>query len=980
MRFCTDCGTRLADGARFCTSCGHRIAQLPPDTGTRSPRPAGSSGAPGSAAGPPSDHGRAASASGRTDGTLVTPAMWGPTGEQTVHTPATADAGDTTDTEFIPVVRPEVATPTTWTGPDPSTPTMTTGPLAPTEHTDTERVETNGRPEPDRHPETPPTPPSSPRAGSTAAGLRARAAPMLADVRPGAMTRPQILAAARDGALAYGATLAALTALVTLIALLSGGEHRGAPVDWFRTATMLVGLGLHAPVDLTVPGLGRLSITATPLVVTLFVAAVIAVVTWRAARSRPAGAPGTALPEAAVTGATIGVLAALVAAIGVGPLGYARSTTLGAEGLSRVGASPLVTLLSATVLGTLVALAGRAAAGVSGWRARRERVGAVLGPWRPHVRLARDLTLGILLTGILTGVILTAANGEWSPTWLRDAAADIPGADIPTTDLPDAGVGSWWVVLLLLPNILVTLGGFGMGGSLAVDGSAAAARSDEPFEYHNAVGLLTGTAGLHGLLWCVLAVALVTLVVGVRAALRHAPEDRLASRWWQPAVVMALTWAVLAWLTRVGAGGSGSLPFVGDVDARGTLGLGLPSTMLMAAAWAVLAAVAGPQLARAVGGTWPQVATRLGGRQLHPAWATLLADAELRAGRRPTGRLEGLGEELREGRRPPPTHPLGESRDRDRKILLTVGGVLAAVVLLALLRSLIAATLFTPERAVSSYLDAVEAKNAQEALQRVSDSAKPDGAAPLLHDAAMGALPEHDLDDADGTGDSRTVTARFVTEGGDVRRTFEVTREGTAFGTFDEWKVTDPFSQVTVESLEGGTTGDLKIDEAAVKLGDAQSLLAFPGIHDVTATPQSGFEVAPVKIVALEPRAASVSVDGSVSPQGQAALDAAVKKLVDGCAAQTTADPAGCRLQTWGLVEPVRYRVVSYPTVTLQPAMEPDQAPSVRTVRPGTLQATSSSPFGGTQSQTVSFEVEGDFTWSGGAPGDATIFTAAASR
>lgn len=951
MQFCTQCGQRLVEGARFCVACGHQVAASAPTDPTAPASAENAAPAPENT--PPATP--VPSAPMPAGDTTEIPATTEDSSQDTAEFPA-APAEDETGTENgrpLVVVEDHTAGGT-------GTATYVGGPTYP--NAPTGAAAEGGAP-------------SAPQAGTTVADALGRASSSLPAFRPAAMSQPQAVAAARDGALAYGITLASLTVLVTLGALLFGGDHRGAPVDWFRTATMLLGLGVHAPLELSFPGVGDVSITLTPLLITLVIAGIVAAVTWRAGRTRPAGPAGTALPEALLTGATFGALAGLVAAMSSGPLSYAQDLTRGAEGFFSARTAPLLTFLTSTVLVTLLAAAGRAAAGATGLRAMREGVGASLGTWRPYARLTRDLTLGILLSGILTGIVLVLSNGGSPSDVAYDATRDAVGSSA-----ADAGsAAGWWAFWLMLPNLLVTLAGFGAGGSLAVDGAATVADADKPYRYQNSFGLLTGANGLEGLPLAVLLVMLVVLAIGVRAALQHAPEERTVERWWKPALLMALVWAVLAWVTRIGGHGVVDTTFFTKIqgEGHGSVGLGLPSTMLMTALWGALAAFAGTVLARALAGSRPDWVARLGGRHLHPEWAILLADAELRAGRQPVGRLAPVADDLRAGRISPPTRPLADTRDRDRKALLVLGGLLAAALLLTLARTVISATVYTPERAVSSYLGSVEGKHAQDALGHVAADSTPEGTTPLLQDGAMGTLPDHEVEDAtpaERGSEAREVPVRFTTKDGDVHRTYHVVKEGRAFGLFDEWKVVDPFSVLSLTSDDSGTTGDLKIGSATVKLGDAQALTAFPGIYEVTAAPQPGFEVAPQTVVALGSEPRTVSVDGTVSKKGQEALDAAVKKLVDGCAAQTSTNPPGCKFTGWGLTEPVRYRVLTYPKVTLQPAMEPDLPPMVTTMTPGTFAATTPGMFGGgPQTQNVTFVIDGSFSWDGASPDTAKI-------
>ena len=657
MNFCTECGVRLAHGDESCPSCGHVIdAEVAPTAAAAAPAPdpVASARTQGVAAE------SAASQAAATDR------------EYTVVVPRTGHAADT-------VARPAVDTPHPAEPPPPTT--------YPTPHpVEAPPAATYATPHPVEapaatpYPAASPYPPSSPYAsppGATASPSPYGQNPYGQnpyDQSPYGAYSVSSQPAAAGPRIPLTVTVAQKAALVGLItfaiifgvwlafaALVSLLVDAGAPVDWFRAAAILVGMSVGAPIGFE----GRLDGSGTvggSLSLTLIVGAIgiVAAAAFLSGRAEAAEATATKSARGAamgVSGATFAVPAAIIAALASGPVRFDPTQTL------SMGVHPFRTFLG----GLFFVAIG---AGIGRFRASTRQLDlnvpeawqAYLLPFRLHARVTRDFVVAtFILTGIaITGLIVIGiASGSGTPS-----------TSMPSTSTSNAGASEavlgFLVLAMLLVHAVILAAGFLIGGTFfyRVDGAFLSAQGSQEQQF----GMLAG--GLPGMeIFLMVLLALVVMsVVGLRSALRFPRTTKWFSLVWPPALSLALIWAIPALVTRVGASGSarellGGLRLGGAASASGsaTMGIGLPSTMMMAAFWAAFTITVGVLTLPYLAGSLPALVLRLGGKALHPEWRVLMADSHLRRGLPVPAELSPIAADLHAGRIAPPANPLPSS-------------------------------------------------------------------------------------------------------------------------------------------------------------------------------------------------------------------------------------------------------------------------------------------------------------------------------
>lgn len=424
------------------------------------------------------------------------------------------------------------------------------------------------------------------------------------------------------GAIAAAVVVVSLVTVVVGIVAASSNESsaRGSLIEWARVGVALAQSSVHGAVtmtDPTVDGVWDANGQAFSITVggTLILGTVLTVaVLWGMARwlvypSASAPFNRSKLIIAAVGGATFGLtlFVLAIAAQGEGSIGTSNSINdaVRIEAISGRG------LLGGTVIGTLgILLASRLSHAVDHPQSQTARAEVVTSTLR-HVRVLSVAVMVLAIVATVAALIIDSGDAVW-----RDA---------------DVGLGAVFL-LAALPNLVLVFAGAGQGATIAQGGVL---RAEDEFGIGDGIGLLAG--GVDGwAYWSLLVMALVATLAGVQRALRSAPSAlRQPAVWWTTPIAFAGVWAVIWLLTRITALGPSEL----GPDVDGSIGLGLPSLLLMTAIWSILSVGAGLLLTPLLAASFPRSAALLGGRRLHPAWATALNFQVQRQGRTPSRAL-----------------------------------------------------------------------------------------------------------------------------------------------------------------------------------------------------------------------------------------------------------------------------------------------------------------------------------------------------
>lgn len=259
------------------------------------------------------------------------------------------------------------------------------------------------------------------------------------------------------------------------------------------------------------------------------------------------------------------------------------------------------------------------------------------------------------------------------------------------------------------------------------------------------------------------------VAVGARITYAREGEPARGPHVWRPMVLFAGGWLVLGVLLRLSVTVSGSASalslFSGYAQGHAGAGLGLPSLVTVALLWALASAAAGPAVARFLASAAPGAAVKLGGRATSGEWRLLLADSVLVRGAKMPPALAAAETALRSGARPR-VAPLGQHPVRDRAVLAGAVTLVGLVLVGTVGYSIVADTVYGPDRAVSNYFSALQAGNADRALAMVGSQDLKGLDRSLLTSAALrGAhVPDIKVGDVQRHGSSASVQ---VTEGGD---------------------------------------------------------------------------------------------------------------------------------------------------------------------------------------------------------------------
>lgn len=702
-----------------------------------------------------------------------------------------------------------------------------------------------------------------------ASATPATPAPAQGDVFASLQVTPDgVVRALRIGALAYVATWLASMVCLALALLLAVVEDVSDDISWWWLLTgpgQLVAMAFRSPAEISVPGSGEgmaatSSFSATgPVLVILLVALVAVLVLSRRDEQASPSRSTTGAVTLAVTAAATFVLIALAVALVV-PVTLAEG-----DDSAEVGAAGFELVAFGLIAMGVAALVGRRR--WTTWSMAASVPLAVRAAWRGL--LAHLAVFSVL--SVITAIVWVIVQG---------------------------GASALLVLPVVLGNLLVYAVTLGHLGALS---------------YGNAgsfVGQSSGTSdtvwlfssGADKILWLLLLFAVVGTLASAVVMRRADAGPRTSSHWMWTAVVYAVAGGVLMLL------GLASSDF-GSGYGTGTASFGPePWFFAVFAAWGLLAELGarsvGPALAGLVPAAWLDRAVR--GVDQVPVAATSAPGATPVTA--PAAATPGA-----------PSAPMDA---RSKRILIGVGALVVAGVLAVVGVSVAGSMFFGPDKPVEKYFAALGDGRASDALELVRLDVPADERALLTDDVLADSdsrIEDVRIGDVQRSGSVATVTVQYTIDGAEQSQDVTLTKSGSRFVVFDDWKIVDP-ELGGVEVRAPGATG-VEVNGRAIDvdgLEDGVTLSAFPGTYEIA--PGAGS-----KYLTFEPETVRVGTDREFTDFEVTATDellaevtSQADQLIAGCMTRTEADPAGCPNRTYGYrLDDIRWTLDVKPTYEL---------------------------------------------------------------
>lgn len=235
--------------------------------------------------------------------------------------------------------------------------------------------------------------------------------------------------------------------------------------------------------------------------------------------------------------------------------------------------------------------------------------------------------------------------------------------------------------------------------------------------------------------------------------------------------------------------------------------------------------------------------------------------------------------------------------------IIAGGSVLLLVIVGGIVGVSIGNALHAPEVTVKSYLDALKAGDAEQALKLSGTEVS--SADVLLTDdayqAASGKVSGYTIGKTTTSGDTATVQARLTQGGESVDQEFTLTKVGKDAVLFDKWKLEAPelsTVQVDVVAPEDAvaTVGGVDLTDVEPISDGSYQLRALPGTYDVALSESEWYsaEATTTTAVGFGQTAEPATLSVALTDAGTTAIEEAVNAYIDGCGASTDIAPDGC--------------------------------------------------------------------------------------
>ena len=298
-------------------------------------------------------------------------------------------------------------------------------------------------------------------------------------------------------------------------------------------------------------------------------------------------------------------------------------------------------------------------------------------------------------------------------------------------------------------------------------------------------------------------------------------------------------------------------------------------------------------------------------------------------------------------------------RNPGTKVYAGIGGTVVLLLALISLHSFVAATFFTPQRAVTGYFDALAARDARAALSYL-EPIQVDGV--LLTDEVLkheGYRPPENITvgDVPAEGDRRLVPVGFELDGKSYRLQVFARRADTrTLGVFRGWMVEGGLLTLGIAAPAGARPA---VNGVAVPDSTVGPLAAFPGQYRVGIADNPLLQ-ARETVATVTGRGGEVRLSPTLKDSVRTEIEAQVRSYVDGCARSAELKPQGCPFAVTApsLVSGVRWTIATYPTLALSINAQTG-AVSVSTGREGRADATGTLSDGTAFSRSDPFRVSG---------------------
>lgn len=318
-----------------------------------------------------------------------------------------------------------------------------------------------------------------------------------------------------------------------------------------------------------------------------------------------------------------------------------------------------------------------------------------------------------------------------------------------------------------------------------------------------------------------------------------------------------------------------------------------------------------------------------------------------------------------------------------RRPLLVGASVLGAVILALTAVDVVDWRFFRPQATLTAYFAALADRDGARA-GRLLAGGGPEAAQETLDPAAMTSkdyTPPSGVRVGNVEIDENMATAQvsFVLGGERHETTMTLVRhpDRTA-GLFHRWRIADGTYPISVHA-PGVQSVVLAGVPVPIREGDSvASVRAFPGDYVARLPAQPLLTAVPVTVRAGvgvgEERAGGAEIEPTVAPTAEGEVERQVRSYLEECAKRTVLYPEGCPFSTsaftFGQVTDVRWKITSYPSITVQLDPFGSGAVEVNTVARGRAEVTWQEVYLGTtdsENYEVTFDVDGTVVASGGA-------------
>lgn len=262
--------------------------------------------------------------------------------------------------------------------------------------------------------------------------------------------------------------------------------------------------------------------------------------------------------------------------------------------------------------------------------------------------------------------------------------------------------------------------------------------------------------------------------------------------------------------------------------------------------------------------------------------------------------------------------------------LVIVLAVFGALVVLVGSLKVVEHHLFSPERTVASFFDALDDRDATAAGELLLPGDGPYDDSVLRNDVltSPGYTPPAAVrvERVESESDRATVRATFSLGGAAHQLTFDVRRDDHASaGLFRRWRIQGGVHPLTVTVPGSDSVVVAGAPVPVTGLYSTVTLAAYPGAYQVSLPDHPLFEAAPAVAYAGiaddETDPGAVMLEPTVSSGARATIDQRVRSYLDECAKSTTLAPEGCPFSAYAYyaVSDVRWKIVEYPEYTVSP-------------------------------------------------------------